>query len=146
MSGDEALTWTVRLWKRDPSKLYAIAGVSCVAGLLGLIALKGPIGVLVGIGMIFLATADFWMPLHFRLDETGATRKVGLSVSMIEWQAILQVRVDEDGVKLSPLASEGSRLEPFRGVYLRFDGNQNEVLERIRRRVGTECKISGTTS
>lgn len=143
MSGDEPLVWSVKLWRRDPAKLLAIASIACVAGLMGLIALKTPVGLMLGVAMIALGTADFWLPIHHRLDAVGATRKVGLSVSTIGWSSILQVREDSDGVKLSPLDSAGSRLEPFRGVYLRFEGNREAVLERIRKQVGSECKISG---
>ena len=48
----------------------------------------------------------------------------------------------EDGVKLSPLAESG-RLSPFRGVFLRYSGNRETVLEYIRQSVGEECSISG---
>ena len=143
MSGDDALSWSVALWKRDPAKLLVIASIASGAGVLGLIALKSPFGFGLGFIMIALATADFWLPIHHRLDGRGATRKVGLSVSTIEWSAIVQVREQQDGVKLSPLESASSRLEAFRGVYLRFDGNREQVMERIRREVGSECKISG---
>lgn len=146
MNGDEALTWSVTLWKRDPPKLFAIAAVACVAGVIGFLALRSPLGIPLGIGMIALGTADYWMPIHHRLDAIGATRKVGLSVSSIEWKAILQVREEADGVKLSPLEAASSRLEPFRGVYLRFEGNRDEVMERIRGQVGGECKIFGPKS
>lgn len=137
------LEWTVRLWKREPTRLLAIAAVACLAGVIGLLALKSLIGGVIGVLMIVLSTADFTMPIRFRLDGTGASRRVGFSVTSIPWDTVRSVRFDDIGAKLSPLEDPSSRMEAFRGVYLVFEGNQEDVLEVIRRHVGEACKISG---
>jgi hypothetical protein len=94
----------------------------------------------IGFAAVVLATADFWMPLQYRLDEKGAALKCGFSTTAIEWANVKRVILGEEGVKLSPLEEE-SRLSPFRGLFLRFDGNREEVLDRIREKVGQDVRF-----
>lgn len=142
-SEGETYEWTVRLWKENPQRLGVIALTALIAGLFGLWALRHPVGFLVGVAMIGLSSADFWMPIHFQLTALEAKRRVGPSLSSIAWSDVQQVREDELGAKLSPLRDPSSRLESFRGVYLRYDGNREAVIQRIRSQVGESCKISG---
>jgi hypothetical protein len=126
------LQWTVRLYRRNPEKLVVIWAVAIVAAVAGFFYFKGNLlGALVGFLMIALSTTDFWLPLHFRLDGTGAHLRCGISVTSIEWEAVKRTYEVDNGIKLTPLATP-SRLEPFRGVRLRFDGNREEVLAAVR--------------
>ncbi|MER3465869.1 MAG: hypothetical protein C4340_01320, partial [Armatimonadota bacterium] len=75
-------------------------------------------------------TAEFMLPVRYRLDARGASRKVGWSLTQIEWKDVRRVIEGTDGVKLSPL-DRSSRLAPFRGVYLRFGSMQQDVLDLI---------------
>lgn len=142
-SEGETFEWTVRLWKENPKRLGAIALTALIAGIFGFWALRHPVGFLVGVAMIGLSSADFWMPIHFQLTPQEAKRRVGPSLSSIAWADVQQVREDELGAKLSPLRDPSSRLESFRGIYLRYDGNRQAVIDRIRSQVGESCKISG---
>lgn len=126
------LVWTVRLYKRQPEKLIVIWAVAIVAAVAGYIYFKGNIfGALLGFTMIALSTTDFWLPLHFRVDGTGAHLRCGISVTSIEWDAVKRTYEVDNGIKLTPLEAP-SRLEPFRGVRLRFDNNREEVLAALR--------------
>jgi hypothetical protein len=51
--------------------------------------------------------------------------------SEIKWTSVKRCYLDDFGVKLSPLDRK-SRLEAFRGVYLRFGDNQNQVIETVK--------------
>jgi hypothetical protein len=51
------------------------------------------------------------------------------------WSAFRSYYVDRRGVLLSPF-SRPSRLENYRGLYLRFGPNRDEVLQFVRRRLG----------
>lgn len=142
-SEGETFEWTVRLWKENPKRLGAIALTALIAGIFGFWALRHPVGFLVGVAMIGLSSADFWMPIHFQLTPQEAKRRVGPSLSSIAWADVQQVREDDLGAKLSPLRDPSSRLEPFRGIYLYFDGNRDMVMDRIQQQVDQECKIFG---
>lgn len=117
--------------------------VAFLAGVFGLLVFRNPIGGLLGAAMIALSTADFWMPIRYRLTDVDARRSVGFSHSSIQWSEVAQVREDDLGAKLSPLRNPSSRLEAFRGLYMHFDGNRDAIMDRIRRQVSDSCNISG---
>lgn len=124
------LEWTVRMWEREPKKLVVILLVACMAGALGMALLHHPVGAALGFLMIGGATTDYWLPQKFTIDGTGASLRCGISVTSLAWADVQRVVVADEGVKLSPLA-DSSRLSPFRGVYLRFARNRDEVIGAI---------------
>ncbi len=150
MSGDKAagsdqavaLTWEVRLWEKEPQKRYAVLCCAALSALSGWWLFNSVLMALLGFAVICGATTDFWLPLRYKLTDTEASLRCGFSASGIEWVMVKRVIEGEDGVKLSPLAESG-RLSPFRGVFLRYSGNRETVLEYIRQSVGEECSISG---
>ena len=126
------MTWTVRLWQRNPQKLAGIMVAGMLGAMVGLWAFPGTVfGALLGFAFIAGATTDFWLPQHFTLDGTGARSRCGISVTSLEWEAVKRVYEMGDGVKLTPLDSD-TRLEPFRGIFLRYENNREQVLETIR--------------
>jgi hypothetical protein len=127
---ERTLEWTVHLAKGEPGKATAVVLVSVGAGVLSAVVFGNPIAFLVGFLSILGSTAEFLLPVQYRLDGRGARRKVGWSLTQIEWKDVRRVIEGTDGVKLSPL-EQSSRLAPFRGVYLRFGSRQHEVLDLI---------------
>lgn len=122
----------MRLWERDPAKLAVVLGVACLAALLGGALLHPVFGGLLGFALIAGATTDFWLPQHFTLSGTGASLRCGISVTSIGWGDVKRVVYTDEGVKLSPLEA-ATRLAPFRGVFLRFANNRDEVIEEVKR-------------
>lgn len=127
----ESLEWEVRLGAHQPHRLLTVVFLALVAGTLGIALLGHWVFGVIGVLAILLSTAELFLSQHYSIDETGARRRIGLSVTEILWPNVKRVQLEPGGVKLSPLDSE-SRLEPFRGVYLRFSGNREEVLAKIR--------------
>jgi len=78
------------------------------------------------------ATRDFFFPLTYTLDHLGASvRGAGIDQA-IPWDKVRTVYRDGSGLKLSPLARP-SRLEAYRGVYLRWGSNREQVETLVRR-------------
>jgi len=127
---DRKLEWTVHLAMEQPGKAAVVLAVAILAGVGTALAFSNPLLFLLGFLVIVGSTADFLLPVVQRIDEGGASRKVALSVSKIGWSDVKRVVVGEEGVKLSPL-ERSTRLAPFRGVYLRFGGRKEEVLQAI---------------
>jgi hypothetical protein len=123
-------TWQVQVWQRDPAKLYGILLACVIAALAGWFLFHQVGFSVLGFAAIAGATAEYWTPQKYKLDRNGATARCGISVTAITWSDVNEIFPDAGGVKLSPLSQE-SRLSPFRGVYLRFSDNREEVLERI---------------
>jgi hypothetical protein len=145
--GYEAFRWRVRLSDKAPGKLWVIWAVAVGAGLVGTLVYENPLLGLLGFAIILAATAEFWFGVNYTVDENGASSRIGPSLSRIEWENVRRVVTSEEGVKLSPLVNAESRLDAFRGVFLRFGGeNRERVLDAVRRHVKEGCSISGKTS
>ncbi|MBL8067994.1 MAG: hypothetical protein JNM28_06070 [Armatimonadetes bacterium] len=123
------MAWSVSIGEGHPRKRAALAVVTLAAGVFGF-AFLGMWGLLISLAAVFVSTAEYWLPIRFRLDEAGAESKIGLSTNLLRWGDLKRLIHTADGVRLSPLPSP-SRLDEFRGVYLRFAGNREEVLAKI---------------
>lgn len=147
MSGDsgntessEVFRWTVNMFAAEPQKRYVVLAASMVGGAVGWVLFQNIVMALIGILAILGATAESWLPISYTLNEKGATSRCGLSVSTIEWGDVKRVIMGESGIKLSPLEEE-TRAAPFRGVFLRPNGNLLEITERIRRNIGKDVRF-----
>ncbi|GIV21392.1 MAG: hypothetical protein KatS3mg023_3143 [Armatimonadota bacterium] len=124
------LRWRVHLLREQPQKAWLAGAIMLLASALVGVAFRSAGMGLLALLLLWLATRDYWLPVHYAVDEQGArVRYLGAGFD-IAWERVKYVTVTPDGVKLSPLPPR-SRLEPFRGVYLRFAGNRDQVLEAI---------------
>lgn len=108
-----------------------VLGFAAVAGYCGAAIFAHPLLGVLGFLVIVASTAEMFVPLKYKLDERGASVRCGISVTALEWSAVKRVVELSDGVCLSPLP-KSSRLDAFRGVHLRFAGNEDEVRDTIR--------------
>ena len=127
----ERMEWTVNFGKQAGRKRLLVVAVAIMCALLGLTMFRSPIVALVALIIVFAACSEAFLPCRYRLEQKGATSKIGFSESFIAWSDVKRELEDEDGVRLSPLEKE-SRLDSFRGVYLRTPGNRDLVLSTIR--------------
>lgn len=79
--------------------------------------------------LVALSTAEFLLPIHYRITDAGIEMRNGLSLRRMAWSQVRTCYRDPRGVKVSPLARR-SRLEAFRGIYLRFDDDNEESILR----------------
>jgi len=79
----------------------------------------------VGLSRYFLAT-------HYCLDETGVSARFLGQTQRMVWDDVQRVLVHREGIHLSPFPKP-SRLDSFRGVFLRFAANADEVTRVVER-------------
>jgi hypothetical protein len=103
----------------------------------GWILLREPLLGLLGFGMILASTMEYWMGSSYRVDSKGASSRTGISLTAIEWPDVKRLIPEDHGVKLSPLEKPG-RLDPFRGVFLKFNGDNREQVWKALRKFGGE--------
>jgi hypothetical protein len=132
------LEWTVHLLRRDPRRAQVVFGAMTFAALAGLMLFRSPLFAVVGAAVIFLSTAEYLLPIRYRLTTLRACAACGVNRLEIRWESVRRLLGGRSAVKLSPLAAD-SRLEPFRGVLLRFapegePGDRESVLRIIRER------------
>jgi hypothetical protein len=115
----EPLCWRVHLARQHPEKLPAIVAIF-VTAFAGVWFLFGnPIAAIVAVVLLLGATADFFLPVSYRLSSNGIAADSVTSHLRLEWPQVKRCLVSRDAVLLSPL-SVASRLDNFRGIVLRY--------------------------
>lgn len=71
--------------------------------------------------------AQYFLPTRFELTDRGVKIRYTISGVAKEWKLFRSYYIDKNGVLLSPFVRP-SRLENFRGLYVRFAGNKDEVM------------------
>ncbi len=90
----------------------------------------------VGYGFLSLAVlagslSRYFVPTRYKFDKQGVETSHLGSRRRLSWDEVRRVRIVEDGVFLSPFKTP-SRLDAFRGTFLRFRQNRNEVVQLVR--------------
>ena len=78
----------------------------------------------------------YFVPFRYEFYEHQLVVTAPLYRLTKSWDTFRSFYVDNNGVLLSPFAKP-SRLENFRGVYVRFGANRSEVLDFIRDKIST---------
>ena len=142
---DETLTWQIHFGRLFP-KRRAVCVIACIfAGLMGFLLTANALVGILGVAAIFASTAEMFLPASYVLNQKGASVRLGLSKTEIEWESVKRLLPQPGGIRLSPL-EKASRLDEFRGVLLRFSGNEEAVLAKIRElSKKDELQLAGTT-
>ena len=78
----------------------------------------------------------YFVPFRYELHEHQLVVTAPLYRLTKPWDSFRSFYIDKNGVLLSPFAKP-SRLENFRGVYVRFGPNRSEVLDFIQSKIST---------
>jgi hypothetical protein len=84
--------------------------------------------------VLYGSLTQYFTSTTFELTETKVRIKYVVNKIEKEWSQYRSYYVDKNGVLLSPFAGP-SRLENFRGLYVRFAGNKDQVMEIVRRKI-----------
>lgn len=132
------LQWTFnpwqRNWRRPAGALALILLIAAIAGfcftypgwwpsMIG----WGGIGLLLMLGM----TTTIYLPTHYQLDERGVEVRFLGTRSFRKWDHYRNFYAHDTGVHLTTMP-QPSRLDPFRGHYLLFNENREEILAFIK--------------
>lgn len=124
------MSWTVHLARQYPARTAVSVVFIVVATTIGCIAVGPYVAALVGVALI-ASLSDFLFPVRYLVAPDKVSCRMLLKSAEIRWEDVKRCYLDDQGVKLSPL-DRVSRLEAFRGVYLRFAGNESEVIEAVK--------------
>ena len=84
--------------------------------------------------VMFLTLSAYWFPTRYTLTHEGVTVKTIVNTYERAWSLFRSYWPDKNGVLLSPFPYR-SRLENFRGLFVRFEGNRDEVVAFVKRYV-----------
>ena len=87
--------------------------------------------------VMFASLTKFYFPTGYRLTADEITIKTTMQTLHKQWSAYRSCYPDKNGILLSPFVRP-SRLENFRGIYLMFADNRDEVIKFVKEQIGKE--------
>jgi hypothetical protein len=124
------LVWAVRPCSRNWLLAAVVALFILVVSLAAQLCFGSPWWGALTLVLLSLSVLPYYTRSEYRLDEEGVVARGFIGAYRRSWPEIRAYFPQADGVLLSPLTSP-SRLAYTRGVFLRFDNNRDEVLERV---------------
>lgn len=130
--GSEALSWRSYPARRSMARTALVVVI-----LLALFAFISWYTASVFMGLVLtlvvaLSLASYFTPTWYTLTDEGISVRTLVTKMQRPWSVYRSHWPDKNGVLLSPFPHP-SRLENFRGVFIRFEDNGDEVVEFIRR-------------
>ena len=123
---DETMTYTIHLARRRPTQAAAAVAVITAACLAAGFGFQSILLGLLAAALLIASVSDYLFPLTFTLTDEAAEARGPLHRRRLPWAQVRRVSRDNLGLKLSPLP-QPSRLDAFRGIYLRFADNADDV-------------------
>jgi hypothetical protein len=128
------LRWSVHLMKARPDATWRIVLCAVLVAIVATVIFRSLLLGLVPAAAIVLTLSEFLFPIHYSLTQKGVVLRNGLTWLEMPWTDVRHAYLAEDGVKLSPLRKKNARLEPLRGIFVRFgDQDREAVLDAVRR-------------
>jgi len=83
---------------------------------------------------LFGSLSPFFLPTTYLLCDKGIIVKTIFREIYNEWIFFKRYYIDRNGILLSPFSYK-TRLENFRGLYVRFDGNKEQIIDFIKSKI-----------
>lgn len=127
------LRWTVHPLVQEP-RGKTVALIAIVVGLSvgAAVSFSGVAYGLVSFVVLAVSLSRYWLPTRYELDECGVEIGHAGRRRRRSWSEFRRLDVLRDGVFLSPFAG-ASRLDSFRGLFVRCAENRDAVVECARR-------------
>lgn len=131
---EEALIWTSHPLKRNKRNTVLVILFLILAPLIVLIATNSLFFVFLSLIILLGSLASFFLPTTYELSQDKIRVRFFINKKEMDWDKYRSFYVDKNGVLLSPF-EKPSRLENFRGIYIRFEQNKDEVVNFIKSRI-----------
>jgi len=123
--------------KRDMRITYLVILAIAICIIVVYLASFSPLlTVLAGL-ILFGSLAAFFFPTRYFFYDDHLAVKTTLQTLRKEWSLYRSYYPDKNGVLLSPFARQ-TRMENFRGLYIKFSGNRDEVMAIVRSKIDFE--------
>lgn len=124
--------WQAKLWRDVPTWRAVLAAL--FVGALWVVIVVGladiPLAAAVLCLVVFASFEELFFPMRYTLTARDATARCVLRVKRMPWTSVKKCYVDGNGIKLSPF-DRPTKLETFRGIYLRFDEAAGFTRDRL---------------
>lgn len=131
---DVLLTWTTHPIKKRPLAAVLVSLFILIVPFIVLSITSSKIFGFLSLVVLFASVAKFYFPTYFTLTNSEAVIKSSTQTIRKQWSEFRSYYPDKNGVLLSPFV-EKSRLENFRGIYLIFDNNTDDVMKIVKQKI-----------
>ncbi len=131
ISTEKTMIWKVHPVKRRP---YVSILVSMFIFLVGIVinySTQSQVFTILALIILLASLAKFYFPTSYELTETEIIIKTTTQTLKKNWSMFRSCYPDKNGILLSPF-EDPSRLENFRGIYLMFHDNRDEVINFVK--------------
>ena len=126
----ERLCWRSHPLVDDTPRSVLLVGLLTGASVAAGVAFGGVGYAVIAAVVLCGSMGRYLLPTRFELDGSGAASSFLGHRRVMPWEAVQRVSVHREGVHLSPF-DRPSRLDSFRGTFLRFAGNADEVVSFV---------------
>jgi len=135
-SGDngQTLQWVCHPVKRKPLVSVMVTLLIILISVLIFYSTGSQVFTVLGLVILSASLAKFYFPTRYYLTEQQLMIQTTTQKLTQKWTIYRSCYPDKKGILLSPF-TEPSRLENFRGLYLMFNDNGEEVTAFIRERL-----------
>jgi hypothetical protein len=138
----EVLEWTCHKAKRRPMITLGVTALILLFGIfVYLMTDYSTTFTAFALVVLFLSLARFYLPIKYRLTDKGITIKSLTQALTREWKVYRTCYPDRNGILLSPF-TRPTRLENFRGVFLLFENNADEVTDFVKRHLNRNTELA----
>lgn len=130
----EILEWTCHPAKKNPKVTVAVSVFLVALVVIVYFVTYSVWFMALGAAILFGSLASFYLPTRFRLTDEEITMKATTQKTTKKWNQFRSYYPDKNGVLLSPFVRP-TRLENFRGMYVRFWNNRDEVIEFVKNHI-----------
>ncbi len=133
----QKLSWVSHPVKRNLRKSVLVSVFLVILWAVVYIITNSVLFLVLSVVIMLGSLSPFYLPTRYELTEDNV--KVNYVYHSMEksWTSYRSYYPDKNGVLLSPFPRP-SRLESFRGVYIRFEGNKEAVLSFIKEKMEKE--------
>lgn len=137
----ETLAWTTHPVKHRPTVAVLVTLLILAMGIIVFYMTMSKAFAVLALLVLFFSLTKFYLPTHYRLTEKSVTVKTTTQTITKSWSNYRSMYPDKSGLLLSPFPVP-SRLESFRGIYLIFAQNRDEVIrfadKQLKRAIAAE--------
>jgi len=128
------MKWTVHLIKRNWIVSTAVVLFLIILCSAIYLSFNSATFLLLSVAILVISLSPFFLPTTYTFQDDCIIVKSLFRKSSRQWDSFKSYYPDRNGVLLSPFSSP-TRLENFRGIYIRFENNRSEVVEFIQKKI-----------
>ena len=129
-----SMQWTVHLIKRNWKVSAGVVLFLIILCTAIYFSFNSATFLFLSVAILIISLSPFFLPTTYTFQDDCIIVKSLLRKSSRQWNSFKSYYPDRNGVLLSPFPSP-TRLENFRGVYIRFENNRSEVVEFIQKKI-----------